>query len=133
MYFVSFVTEDDSSSPAAVTIGNPSLRPEHANEETTTFLRAIPESGRHDPGRILLQATLGAAGPVHNSELCAGPVAVEPTPCLRPWRRWWLLMAAPCRLRITMNINGRVMHLYGFEVSYQQHMKFLPGVLKGWA
>ena len=32
---------------------------------------------------------------------------------------------------ITQYVNGENAFLYGFEVSYQQHLSYLPGVLRG--
>ena len=123
---VPYVTEDDSSSPASVTIGNPSLRPEHANNYDLLYERFLNPAGMIQAGFFFKQLT---APQVQYTIPNYVPVSMLPAntlpTALAP------VVATYSGDAITMNINGKNAYLYGFEVSYQQHMKFLPGVLKG--
>ena len=53
---IPYVTLDQSSTPYSVGVGNPNLKPEHANSYDLLY-RALPETVRRDSGGLLLQAT----------------------------------------------------------------------------
>jgi TonB-dependent receptor len=105
---VPYVTEDDSTNPATVGLGNPALKPEHANNYDLLYERYLNPAG-------ILQAGFFA------KQLSGTLISTSYTAATGPYQgdlvSQWL------------NVSNA--ELYGFEVSYQQRLSFLPGVLGG--
>ncbi len=104
---IPYVTEDDSTNPAQHAIGNPDLRPTHANNYDLLYERFLRPIGMIQAG-------------VFYKQLSSPLVSTLYTPATGEW----------AGVPVTQEINGTNSHIAGFEVSYQQHFTFLPGPLK---
>lgn len=123
---VPYITEDSSASPIAVTIGNPLLRPEHANNYDLLYEDYLRPLGMIQAGFFFKQLTapqLLTSIP-GNINLSSFPAGYFP-PALQT-----VLQQYPGDA-ITQYVNGQNAYLYGFEVSWQQHLSYLPGILGG--
>ena len=123
---VPYITQDSSSNPTAITVGNPSLRPEHANSYDLLYENFLRPLGMIQAGVFFKQVTapqLLTTTPsgLNISNFPAGyfPVALQSVLQQFP--------GSP----VTQYVNGQNAYLYGFELSYQQHLSYLPGVLSG--
>jgi TonB-dependent receptor len=123
---VPYVTEDSTASPVTVSVGNPSLRPEHANNYDLLYETSLHPLGMIQAGFFFKQLTAPQV-----PTTIAGSVNIASLP---PG------MIPPAELQAIANypgdsvsimVNGQNAYLYGFEASYQQHLNFLPGVLGG--
>ncbi len=101
---VPYVTQDDSTNPATVALGNPSLKPAHANNYDVLYEHYLNPVGLIQAGffykqlsNTLISTSYAAAGGPYQSDLVS---------------QW---------------INAGDAHLYGFEISYQQRLSWLPG------
>jgi len=105
---VPYVTEDDSTNPATVAMGNPKLKPEHANNYDLLYERYLKPAGILQAGFFFKQLsdTLISTSYTATSGPYQGDLIAQ-----------WL--------------NASNAWLYGFEVSYQQRLSMLPGPLKG--
>jgi TonB-dependent receptor len=123
---VPYVTEDETASPVAVTIGNPALRREHANNYDLLYENYLNPLGLIQAGFFFKQIT-GAQiattipGGLSLSSFPAGyfPVATQAVLAQYPGDA------------ITQTVNGQNAYLYGLELSFQQHLSYLPGPLHG--
>jgi len=123
---VPFVTEDQTSSPIAVTIGNPSLKPEHANNYDVLYENYLRPLGIIQAGVFFKQLTapqLLTTLP-GNIDLSSFPPGYFPAALQSVIKQY------PGDA-VTQYVNGQNAYLYGFEVSYQQHLQYLPGLLGG--
>jgi TonB-dependent receptor len=123
---VPYVTEDSTASPTTVSIGNPSLRPEHANNYDLLYENYLHPLGMIQAGFFVKQLTAPQiqtviSGLVNTSSLPAGSIPPAELQAIETYPGD----------SITMFANGQNAYLYGFEASYQQHLSFLPGVLSG--
>jgi TonB-dependent receptor len=123
---VPYVTEDSTASPVSVTIGNPSLRPEHANNYDLLYENYLRPLGLIQAGFFFKQLTapqveITLPGGLTPSAFPAGyfPSSLQSVLAQYPGDA------------ITQYTNGQNAYLYGLELSYQQHLSFLPGVLHG--
>jgi TonB-dependent receptor len=123
---VPYVTEDSTASPVAVTIGNPDLRPEHANNYDLLYENYLRPLGLVQAGFFFKQLNapqvqITIPGGLSLGAFPAGyfPVSVQTVLSEYPGDA------------ITQFANGQNAYIYGLELSYQQHLSFLPGVLKG--
>jgi TonB-dependent receptor len=105
---VPYVTEDDSTTPATVAIGNPAAKPSRANNYDLLFEQFLKPVG-------MIQAGL------FYKQLSDPLLATQYTP---PGGSY-------AGELVSQWINGGRASLYGFEVSYQEHLTHLPGVLGG--
>ena len=105
---VPYITEDDSTNPATVGLGNPALKPEHANNYDLLYERYLNPAGILQAGFFAkqLSGTLISTSYTSNSGPYSGDLVSQ-----------WL------------NVSNA--DLYGFEVSYQQRLSRLPGLLNG--
>jgi len=117
---VPYATEDTTASPTALSIGNPSLKPEHANNYDLLFEQYLHPLGMFQAGFFFKQLN---APQVELTNLPASDVPASLQPVIQQYNG--------SGDKITMYANGQNAYLYGFEVSYQQHWSHLPGVLKG--
>jgi TonB-dependent receptor len=123
---VPYVTEDSTASPVSVSIGNPALRPEHANNYDLLYETSLHPLGMIQAGFFFKQLTApqvptSIAGNVNVASLPAGSVPTEELQAIANYPGD----------SINITVNGQNAYLYGFEASYQQHLSFLPGVLSG--
>jgi TonB-dependent receptor len=105
---IPYVTQDESTNPATTAIGNPDLRPTHANDYDLLYERFLRPVGMIQAGVFYKQLS----SPLLN-------MLYTPTTGIY------------AGLPVTQMMNGTNSHIAGFEVSYQQHLTFLPGALKG--
>lgn len=105
---IPYSTVDDSTNPASVAIGNPNLKPTHANSYDLLYERSLRPAGLFQAGFFVKQITSPQASVLYTAT--SGAYAGSP---------------------VTQTINGSNASLYGFEVSYQQRLSFLPGLLSG--
>jgi TonB-dependent receptor len=104
---VPYATEDDSTNPATVALGNPAQKPEHANNYDVLYERYLRPIGLVQAGFFYKQLsdTLISTSYPATSGIYAGDLVSQ-----------W--------------INASDAHLYGFEVSWQQRLSMLPGPLR---
>jgi TonB-dependent receptor len=105
---IPYATQDDSTNPATVAIGNPALKPSHANSYDLLYEHYLRPAGLFQAGFFAKQIT---------SPL----VALQYTPTAGTY----------AGQLVTQTANGTNAHLYGFEISYQQRLAFLPGPFAG--
>lgn len=106
---VPFVTIDQSSNPYAVDLGNPNLKPEHANNYDILYQHYLKPFGEIQAGVFYKQLS----APIYYTNALAvntGPYA---------------------GYNVSQIINGSSASLVGFEAAYIQHLSFLPGALSG--
>jgi TonB-dependent receptor len=105
---VPYATEDDSTNPATVALGNPKLKPEHANNYDLLYERYLNPAGILQAGFFFKQITdtLISTSYTATSGIYQGDLVSQ-----------WL------------NVSNAELH--GFEISYQQHLSMLPGALGG--
>jgi TonB-dependent receptor len=123
---VPYVTEDSTASPVAVTIGNPSLRPEHANNYDLLYEDYLRPLGLIQAGFFFKQLTapqvpVSIPGSISLASLPPGylPSSVAAAVAQYPGDN------------VTQYTNGQNAYIYGLELSFQQHFSYLPGVLRG--
>jgi TonB-dependent receptor len=123
---VPYATEDTTASPTTVAVGNPSLKPEHANNYDLLYEKYLQPLGMFQAGAFFKQLSApeiitSIPGNVNLASLPAGyfPTSLAPVLAQYPGDT------------VTMYVNGKNAYLYGFEISYQQHWSHLPGVLRG--
>jgi len=127
---VPYVTEDSTASPTTVAIGNPSLRPEHANNYDLLYENYLHPLGLLQAGFFFKQLT----APQVQTTLPGGinianlPVGYLPPAILSEIQTYQTNGVSDT---ITQIVNGQNAYLYGLELSYQQHLSFLPGVFSG--
>ena len=123
---IPYVTEDSTASPTSVAIGNPSLRPEHATNYDLLYENYLHPLGLLQAGFFFkqlnapqVQMTLPSS--INIASFPAGyfPAATQSVLTQYPGDA------------ITQYVNGQNAYIYGLELSYQQHLSFLPGVLGG--
>lgn len=126
---VPYVTADESANTAA--IGNPSLRPEHANNYDLLYEAYLHPLGMIQAGVFFKQLT----APQVTFQIPTGVnVAALPAGTIPAWMLTEIENAqseAGSGSSVTQYVNGQNARLYGFEVSFQQHFGYLPGVLGG--
>ncbi len=123
---VPYVEEDSTASPVAVTIGNPSLRPEHANNYDLLYEDYLQPLGLIQAGFFFkqLQAPQVETTLPGGLSLADFPAGYFPTSVQT-------VLAEYPGDAITQYTNGQNAYIYGLELSFQQHFNYLPGVLKG--
>jgi TonB-dependent receptor len=127
---VPYVTEDSTASPTTVAIGNPSLRPEHANNYDLLYENYLHPLGLLQAGFFFKQLT----APQVQTTLPGGlkianlPVGYLPPAILSEIQTY---QTGGVSDTITQIVNGQNAYLYGLELSYQQHLSFLPGLFRG--
>ncbi|HEY2435064.1 MAG TPA: TonB-dependent receptor [Vicinamibacterales bacterium] len=99
---------DLTQNPPTVSLGNPDLKPEHANNYDILFERYFTPLGMVQAGYFYKSLT----DPI---------IATETRPTSGEWAGF--LVSQPG--------NAGSATLQGIEIAYQQHMNFLPGALAG--
>jgi TonB-dependent receptor len=123
---VPYVTEDSTASPISVSIGNPALRPEHANNYDLLYEDYLRPLGLVQAGFFFKQLTapqLPITIPA-SINLANFPPGYFPTSVQN-------VLAQYPGDAVTQYTNGQNAYIYGLELSFQQHFSYLPGVLSG--
>jgi TonB-dependent receptor len=123
---VPYVTEDSTASPTSVLVGDPSLRPEHATSCDLLYENYLEPLGLLQAGFFFKQLNapqveIVLPASANISQLPAGYFS----PALQSD------LAEFPGDSITQYVNGQNAYLYGLELSYQQHLSYLPGLLRG--
>jgi TonB-dependent receptor len=106
---VPYITEDRSTNPYTFSLGNPDLKPEHANDYDLLAEHYLKPFGEIQGG--FFYKDLG--DPIYYTNtrtVTTGPYA---------------------GFQVAQIINGSSAWLWGFEAAYLQHLGFLPGRLGG--
>ena len=126
---VPYITQDSSANTIA--IGNPALRPEHANSYDLLYEDYLRPLGLIQAGVFFKQLTAPQL-------LTSIPIGLNlttfPSGYFPPALQSTLASYSTNNITndtITQFVNGQNAYLYGFEISYQQHLSYLPGVLRG--
>jgi TonB-dependent receptor len=104
---------DNSTTPATVTIGNPALKPEHANNFDVLYERYLTPLGSLQAGFFYKRLS----DPIVT--LLSGP---GPLPQCPP-------TVTPCY--ISQAANSGSAYIAGLELAFQQHFSYFPGLLSG--
>jgi TonB-dependent receptor len=99
---------DDTQNPPTVSLGNPDLKPEHAQNFDVLLEQYLAPLGLIQAGYFYKYLT----DPI---------IATETRPTSGPYAGY--LVSQPG--------NAGTAHLQGFEIAYTQHLAFLPGALQG--
>lgn len=102
----------------SVGFGNPDLKPTHSNNFDLLFEQYLRPLGLIQGGFFFKQIS----DPIYES---------VKTPITQQTAQSNPLLAPYIGDFIEQPINGQNAHLYGVEISYQQHLTFLPGLLNG--
>jgi TonB-dependent receptor len=124
------VYDDDADT---LTIGNPSLKPTHANNYDLLYEKFLHPLGMLQGGFFFKQINADEVTVIIPAGINA---AVLPPDALPPAVQAVLsnsnyATGGVLNDSITMDINAENAYVYGFETSYQQRWSNLPGVLKG--
>lgn len=111
---IPYVTLDQSSTPYSVGIGNPNLKPEHANDYDLLFQHYLKPYGEFQAGFFYKQLS--------------APIYYVDNPMLGPGDPYYNQYPG---YHLDYIINGVNANLYGFEAAYIQHLGFLPRPLNG--
>jgi len=129
---VPFQTYDDDKD--TLTIGNPALKPTHANNYDLLYQKFLQPLGMFQAGGFFKQLNADEVTIVIPAglDVTAVPAGALPS-ALQP------ILTNPTYVNnkgvlqdsVTMDINAQNAYVYGFETAYLQHWTHLPGVLKG--
>jgi len=122
---VPYITEDSTASPPSVLIGNPSLRPEHANNYDILYEYYLHPLGLVQAGYFFKQLT----APQVEVILPGGLTTAAFPPGYFPVSVQNALAQYPGD-SITQYTNAQNAGIYGFELNFQQHFSYLPGPLR---
>lgn len=111
---VPYITEDQSTTPYTINIGNPAIVAEHANDYDVLYERYLPSVGMIEGGYFYKQITQ----PIYGQQSII-PASGSP------------LSQAYAGDLVFQEVNGDHAYVQGVEFAYQQHLKYLPGVLSG--
>jgi TonB-dependent receptor len=111
---IPYVTLDPSSTPPSVSVGNPDLKPEHANSYDLLYEHYLKPFGEFQAG-FFYKRLSAPIYYVDNPNLAAGNPYYNQYP----------------GYHLDYIINGVNARLYGMEASYIQHLGFLPGAWNG--
>ncbi len=111
---VPYIVEDQSTTPYTITIGNPALVAEHANDYDVLYERYFKSVGMLEAGYFYKQITK----PIYGQQSII-PATGSP------------LSEAYAGDLVLQEVNGDHAWVSGFEVAYQQHLNYLPGPLSG--
>jgi TonB-dependent receptor len=109
---VPYVTQDNSTNPLTISVGNPNLKPEHANNYDLLYEHYLKPYGLLQVGffyKQLSQPIYYLADPYYQGTQYPQYVGDI----------------------FDYIANGANAKLYGFEAAYIQHLGFLPGALRG--
>ncbi len=123
---VPYVEEDETASPIDVTIGNPSLGPEHANNYDLLYEYYLHPVGLVQAGVFFKQIQAPQVEITDNG----GFTVSDFPPGYFPPSLATVIAQYPGDA-ITQTVNAQNAYIGGLELSFQQHFTYLPGVLKG--
>jgi TonB-dependent receptor len=111
---VPYIVEDQSTTPYTIAIGNTGLVAEHANDYDLLYERYFKSVGMLQAGYFFKQITQPIYGQQSIIPATGSPLSHSYAGDL-----------------VLQEVNGDHAYISGFEVAYQQHLNYLPGVLAG--
>ena len=111
---VQALSYDASTTPEPVTLGNTNLKPEHANNYDLLYERYLKPLGLIQAGYFYKDLTDPIAQFTHTT-------TIQPNPAL----------PTATSYQVTQAGNAGSAHVQGFEIGFQQHLTYLPGVMRG--
>lgn len=109
---VPYITEDQSTTPYTINIGNPAIVAEHANDYDVLYERYLPSVGMIEAGYFYKQITKPIYGQQSIIPTTGSPLSQTYAGDL-----------------VFQEVNGDHAYVQGVEVAFQQHLTYLPGVL----
>lgn len=109
---VPYITEDQSTTPYTINIGNPAIVAEHANDYDVLYERYLPSVGMIEAGYFYKQITK----PIYGQQSYI-PATGSP------------LSQAYAGDLVFQEVNGDHAYVQGVEIAFQQHLTYFPGVL----
>jgi TonB-dependent receptor len=109
---VPYVTEDQTTNPFTISVGNPNLRPEHANNYDLLYEQYLKPFGKIEGGFFYKQLS----SPIYYIN--------DPRYVATQYPEFQ-------GDQLSYIINGDNAQLWGLEAAYIQHLGFLPGALSG--
>jgi TonB-dependent receptor len=106
MFLTTATSVDNSTTPPTLTIGNPALKPEHANNYDVLYERYLHPLGAIQVGFFYKDIST----PIVLN--LAPPTATQPD-------------------QVSQAVNAGSAYIAGLEFNFQQHFTYLPGPLKG--
>ena len=113
VFLTTATSVDNSTTPPTVTVGNPALKPEHANNIDVLYERYLTPLGSFQAGFFYKNLT----DPIVT--LLSGPLSSTVCP------------PGSSTCYISQAANSGSAHIAGFEVAFQQHFSYLPSLLSG--
>jgi len=110
---------DSTNAPDEIDIGNPNLKPTHANNFDVLFEQYLKPLGMLQGGFFYKQLS----NPIYRERTIITQQVIDRDPLFGPLLEPFL--GDP----LVQQINGSNANLLGFEIAYQQHLSFLPGLL----
>jgi len=107
---------DNTANPVLVSLGNPNLKPEAADNVDVLIEHYINPFGMITAGYFYKNLT----DPIVSHEFMVNTGSFGSATCTQ---------TIPCR--VTQPLNAGSAWINGFEAAYLQHLSFLPGALKG--
>jgi TonB-dependent receptor len=111
---VPYIVEDQSTTPYTIAIGNTGLVAEHANDYDLLYERYLKSVGMIEAGYFYKQITK----PIYAQQSI---IPATGSPLSQPY----------AGDLVQQEVNGDHAYVQGFELSYQQHLDYLPGALRG--
>jgi TonB-dependent receptor len=111
---VPYITEDESTTPYTINIGNTALVAEHANDYDVLYERYLPSIGMIQAGYFYK----ALSRPIYGQQSIIPATGST-------------LSQAYAGDLVFQEVNGDHAHVQGVEFAYQQHLNYLPGVLGG--
>jgi len=111
---VPYITEDQSTTPYTINIGNPAIVAEHANDYDVLYERYLPSIGMIQGGYFYKQISDPIYGQQSIIPATGSPLSQQYAGDL-----------------VFQEVNGDHAYVQGVEFAYQQHLNYLPGVLSG--
>jgi TonB-dependent receptor len=109
---VPYITEDQSTTPYTINIGNTALVAEHANDFDLLYERYLPSLGMIEAGYFYK----GLTRPIYGQQSIIPATGSQ--------------LSQPYAGDLVMQeVNGDTAHVQGIELAYQQRLRYLPGVL----
>jgi len=110
---VPYITEDQSTTPYTIGIGNTAIVAEHANDFDLLYQRYLPSVGIIEAGYFYKQITKPIYGQQSIIPATGSPLSQNYAGDL-----------------VFQEVNGDRAWVQGVELAYQQHLTYLPGVLR---
>ena len=132
---VPYQTVDDNG--VAVDVGNPDLKPEHANNYDLLYEKFLQPLGMFQAGFFAKQLTAPEIVITIPANINIADIPANALPPAVITALNSVASDSTCntvgvlQCPITVDVNGQNAFLYGLETSYQQHWSHLPGVLRG--